>query len=344
MTAKRKTNKNPLTLVYALAVAACVIIVAVLAVWNYVSLRQESEGSWVYIPGNSTPAAIRDSLLKADEDFGERVFRLWELTGGRPEAAHGAYMFPRGTKAISAARAISKGHQSPVKVTFNNLRTVGQLAERVASKMEFTPDDFLAACDSILPQSGFRKSEYAAAFLPDSYEFYWTAPASKVVSTLLDYRNRFWNDTRRAQAEKLGLTPAGVATIASIVEEETGKTDEQPTVARLYINRLKRNMPLQADPTVKFAVGDFSLRRIGARQLAVESPYNTYKHPGLPPGPIRIPEKATIERVLTAQPHGYLYMCAKEDFSGRHNFATDFETHKRNAARYQAALNRRGIK
>lgn len=344
MTAKKKNKKNPLTLVYAMAVGACVIIVAVLAVWNYVSLRQESEGSWVYIPENSTPAAIRDSLLKVDEDFGGRVFRLWELTGGRPESTRGAYLFPRGTKAISAARAISKGHQTPVKVTFNNLRTVDQLAERVATKMEFTPDDFLAACDSILPPAGFKKAEYAAAFLPDSYEFYWTAPASKVVSTLLDYRNRFWNDSRRAQADKLGLTPTGVATIASIVEEETGKTDEQPTVARLYINRLQRNMPLQADPTVKFAVGDFSLRRIGARHLAVESPYNTYKHPGLPPGPIRIPEKATIERVLSAQPHDYIYMCAKEDFSGRHNFATDFATHKRNAARYQAALNRRGIK
>ena len=142
----------------------------------------------------------------------------------------------------------------------------------------------------------------------------------------------------------MGLTPDEVAVIASIVEEETAKSDERGKVARLYINRLRKGMPLQADPTVKFAVGDFSLRRIGAKHLAVESPYNTYRHTGLPPTPIRIAEKSTLEAVLNAPEHNYLYMCAREDFSGYHNFTASFAEHRRNAFRYRAALDARGIK
>ena len=141
----------------------------------------------------------------------------------------------------------------------------------------------------------------------------------------------------------MGLTPVDVATIASIVEEETAKSDERPKVARLYINRVDRNMPLQADPTVKFAVGDFSLRRITNKHLQGESPHHTYLHAGLPPGPIRIAAKSTLEAVLNAPMHNYLYMCAKEDFSGYHNFAVDYNTHLNNARRYQAELNRRKI-
>ncbi len=165
-----------------------------------------------------------------------------------------------------------------------------------------------------------------------------------MVRRLLDYRNRFWSKERRSKAASLGLTPSQVATIASIVEEETAKADEKPKVARLYLNRLKKGIKLQADPTVKFATGDFTLRRITGKHLAIESPYNTYKVNGLPPGPIRIPAAATIDAVLNAPKHDYIYMCAKEDFSGYHNFASDYATHMANARRYQAELNRRGIR
>ena len=160
----------------------------------------------------------------------------------------------------------------------------------------------------------------------------------------MDYRNRFWDKSRRSKAARLGLTPAEVATIASIVEEETAKTDEKPKVARLYLNRLQKGIKLQADPTVKFASGDFSLRRITGKHLAIESPYNTYKISGLPPGPIRVPASSTLDAVLNAPNHNYIYMCAKEDFSGYHNFASDYATHQANARRYQAELNRRGIR
>ena len=218
-----------------------------------------------------------------------------------------------------------------------------QLSERIASQLQCTPDEFMRACEEVLPDSGFSRQNFPAAFIPDSYEFYWSATPANVVRRLLDYRNRFWNKERRAKAKELNLTPAQVATVASIVEEETAKADEKPKVARLYLNRLKKGIKLQADPTVKFASGDFSLRRITGKYLAIESPYNTYKVNGLPPGPIRIPAGSTIDAVLNAPQHDYIYMCAKEDFSGYHNFASDYSTHMANARRYQAELNRRGI-
>ena len=153
----------------------------------------------------------------------------------------------------------------------------------------------------------------------------------------------FWNEQRRAKAQEIGLTQVEVAILASIVEEESAVSDEYPTIAGLYINRLKRGMPLQADPTVKFAVGDISLQRILNTHLEVESPYNTYKHIGLPPGPIRIPSIKGLDAVLNYRQHNYLYMCAKEDFSGRHNFAVTLGEHNRNADRYRSQLNKRKI-
>ena len=156
-------------------------------------------------------------------------------------------------------------------------------------------------------------------------------------------RDTFWNPDRIAKARELGLDPVGVTTIASIVAEETSKADERPKVARLYLNRLSRGMKLQADPTVKFAIGDFSLRRIGGSMLNIDSPYNTYRVKGLPPGPIRIVDPQLIDDVLNAPAHNYIYMCAREDFSGYHNFSTDYATHQANAKRYQAELDRRKI-
>ena len=154
---------------------------------------------------------------------------------------------------------------------------------------------------------------------------------------------RFWNKDRRDKAQALGMTPIEVATLASIVEEETNASPEKPIVAGLYINRLHRGMPLQADPTVRFAVGDFERQRITHADLSINSPYNTYLHAGLPPGPIRIATPQGLDAVLNYARHNYLYMCAKEDFSGRHNFASNYAEHLRNARRYQQALNKRKI-
>lgn len=160
----------------------------------------------------------------------------------------------------------------------------------------------------------------------------------------MNERRRFWNEERSNKAKKLNLTPEEVATLASIIDEETNNDEEKPVVAGMYINRLKRGMPLQADPTVKYAIGDPTRQRILKKDLATDSPYNTYKYKGLPPGPIRIPTIQAIESVLNYTKHNYLYMCAKEDFSGKHNFARTLTEHNANARRYQAALNKLNIK
>ena len=176
------------------------------------------------------------------------------------------------------------------------------------------------------------------------YELYWTLQPKALLERMNKEAQKFWNDKRVLEAKQLGLTPDEVMTVASIVEQETAYNPEKPMVAGMYLNRLNQKMPLQADPTVKFALGDFALRRILHEHLRVNSPYNTYKVKGLPPGPICIPSVESINAVLHRANHNYLYMCAKEDFSGSHNFATTYAEHQKNATKYAAALNARGIR
>ena len=329
-------------------IVAAVVAVAALGVAWFVYSRlgavYDGEKVRIYVPAGVTERSLQDTLVSRLGDFGEDVYFAWRMQRPVVGRAHGSYVIDPGDKALSVSRRLKIGNQSPVKLTFNNIRTLDQLADHLASRMEWGAGDFKAACDSVLPPKGFKTQEYPAAFIPDTYEFFWTASAVDVVKKLSDIRDDFWSDERRAAAAALGLTPVKTATLASIVEEETAKADERPLVARLYLNRLDRGMLLQADPTVKFAVGDFSLRRILGKHLAVESPYNTYKNAGLPPGPIRIVERSTLDAVLNAPRHSYIYMCAKDDFSGYHNFASDLSTHNANAARYHRALSHRNIR
>ncbi len=316
------------------------------AYWCHVAYSRYDGDSdlWIYIPANSTSTFIEEELTQKAGEAGKHAARLWQWFKGDPQKAHGAYKLSPGESSLKIFKTISRGAQTPIKLTFNNIRTVDQLASRISSRMEMDSIEFCHAMDSILPEKGFKKSQYIAAFLPDTYEFYWTATPEKVLKTLLKYRDNFWNDSRRGKAEELGLTPIEVATVASIAEEETNDKAERAIVGRLYINRLKKGMPLQADPTIKFAVNDFSIKRITQKHLESSSPYNTYKFAGLPPGPIRMPEATTIDDVLNSKPNNYIYMCAKEDFSGRHNFTSDYATHQKNAARYRQELNKRNIK
>ncbi len=301
----------------------------------------------VNIPKDATKDMVKDSLTSSlGDDYGSLVYRLWSIASGDPLRSHGSYLVEPGASALRTANDISKGHQTPVRVTLANMRTLDDLTKKLAAKIEASPADIKKAVHSMLSTDAkySKPEEFVAAFVPDTYEFYWTDSPETVISKLVAERDNFWNHERLAKAEALGLSPVEVTTLASIVEEESNKSDELPMIARLYMNRLDKGMKLQADPTVKYAVGDFSLRRITGQHLRVESPYNTYKNVGLPPGPIRIPRKSTIDAVLDAPQHNYIFMCAKEDFSGRHNFAADYKTHQQNARRYQAQLNRRGIR
>ncbi len=258
----------------------------------------------------------------------------------------GVYELHPGMSARQLAAKLARGSQKPVRVTFNNMRTVDQFAERVAEQLCFSPEKLksLLHNDSVVSSLGFTRQTLPAMFLPDTYEFYWTVSPEAFLQKMKREYDRFWQGERKEKAQRLGLSPVEVATLASIVEEETNKADELGKVAALYMNRLRRGMLLQADPTVKFACGDFTLKRVLNKHLAVESPYNTYRVAGLPPGPIRIASKRGLDAVLDHKRHSYLYMCAREDFSGYHNFATTLAEHNRNAQRYQRELNRRGIR
>lgn len=340
---KKKNRKWFRTVCRVLAVLAVVCGIAGFIIYSYASKAYEGERVRIYVDASKGESALRDSVVKRlGDDYGGRVFKIWRHISDASELKSGSYVVEPGEKAWRLAGRISNQRQNPVKVTFNNLRTFGQLIGRLDAQLLADSASLAAATDSLLGAGGVAKANYAAHFLPDTYEFYWNEPAADVVKKITGHYERFWNESRKAKAADLHLTSDEVAVIASIVEEETNKADERPSVARLYLNRLDAKMKLQADPTVKFALGDFTIKRVLNKHLQVNSPYNTYKYPGLPPGPIRIPEASTLDAVLDAPDHDYIYMCAREDFSGYHNFASDYATHQANAKKYQAALDRNG--
>ena len=258
----------------------------------------------------------------------------------------GAYRFDASINTLTLFRRLSNGHQTPVKVVIPSVRTLSRLARSLDRQLMPDSTEFarLVSDSAFCASLGFSLETMPALFIPNTYEAYWNTDAETFIQRMKKEYERFWTQERKDKAQACGLTPVEVSTLASIVEEETANKSEMPMVAELYLNRLQAGMPLQADPTIKFSLQEFGLRRILHKHLEVESPYNTYKHAGLPPGPIRIASMQGIESVLNHAQHDYLYMCAKEDFSGTHNFAATFAEHQANARRYQQALNKRNIR
>jgi len=240
---------------------------------------------------------------------------------------------------------LRSGVQEPVKITINKSRSIIKIAEQIGSKIEADESDLymLLNDNKFLSKYGKTRETAFTLFIPDTYYFNWNTSASQFLERMHDETIKFWDNDRRNLAKAINMTPDEVYTLASIVEEETLKNDEKPDVAGVYLNRLRIGMPLQADPTVKFAVGDFEIKRILNRHLTVESPYNTYKHRGLPPGPICTPSKSSIDAVLNYHKHKYLYFCARDDFSGYHAFARNLIEHNVNAEKYRKALNKNRI-
>ncbi|MDR0685949.1 MAG: endolytic transglycosylase MltG [Dysgonamonadaceae bacterium] len=258
----------------------------------------------------------------------------------------GRYVLSQSFSLFDVLRIFRNGEQTPVNVTFQGVRLKTDFADRISEQLMFDRDELLEKMNDIEFCSMFEldTSNILTLFIPDTYEMYWNVSAKNFIVKLAHEHRRFWNGERISKAYGIPLLPEEVSVLASIVEEETAVREDYPVIAGLYINRLRRGMPLQADPTVKFAVGDFSLRRILHVHLDVDSPYNTYRHTGLPPGPIRIPSVTAIEAVLNYAHHNYLYMVADSDLSGRTNFASTLKEHNRNAQKYREALNRRGIR
>ena len=339
----RRAHRLPQKYLIAIAVVAVLVL---LYIGSFFKGCGKPEGM-VYVPKHATTEMVVDSIRKhCGDDMAGKVKTLLLFNSVDWEKRVGAYKVGPETSAFKLARRLHSGAQSPVRVAFTNVRTMDQLARIFDRKLQMSRDEFLkvAYSDSTLHMLGnIKREELPAFFIPDTYEFYWGVSPKRLISTMHDCYDRYWTDERKQKAEAEGLTPIEVSTIASIVQEETASAKEYPKVARLYINRYKKGMRLQADPTVKFAIGDFSIRRITGEMLKTDSPYNTYRVTGLPPGPIRFATKSGLDAVLNADKHDYLYMCAKEDFSGTHNFATTYAEHMLNARRYQAALNARGI-
>ena len=253
----------------------------------------------------------------------------------------GRYELKRGMNNFQLVRILRSGRQTPVRLTFNNMRTKQQLAARLGSELMADSTSILKLLNdtAFLATYHLNPATSISLFIPNTYEVFWNVNANQLFDRMNREYTKFWTDDRKAKAAAIPLTPSEVSTLASIVEEETNNKTDRPKVAGLYINRLKKGMPLQADPTLKFAVGDFSLKRIGIKQILFISPYNTYRNHGLPPGPIRVATESGIDAVLNYAHHNYIYMCASETLNGEHKFASNWADHQANAKKYQQKLN-----
>ncbi len=301
---------------------------------------------YLYVPTGSSFETLMDSLKSSKVLINEESFinaaKLKNLNTAKP----GRYKLQNGMTNRTLINMLAIGSQSPVRLTLaGNIRTKEKLAEIVSRYIEPDSTSLLAAFNdnAFLEQYGVNSNTMLAICILNTYEFYWNTSPDDFITRMFKEFNRFWTDERNEKLEQTGLSRIEVITLASIVAEETIKTDEMPKVAGVYLNRLKKGVLLQADPTVKYAVGDFSIRRVLNSHTEYDSPYNTYKYAGLPPGPICIPSTAAIDAVLNAEKHDYYYFCAKSDFSGYHAFAKTLAQHNQNAKAYQQALNKEKI-
>lgn len=342
-----KSNANARLLLWILISVAVLICLGMLTIAPYMMNGSEKDAI-VRIPRGATKETVADTLRKYfPEDYSDKVMRLLTVYGFDPEERHGLYEIPKGATPFATMRRLSRGGQTPVRLTINGFRSLPYLAQRMGLKMEFSPEELMAKVTDpeYISKYGLTPDQALALFLEDTYEVYWTNTPEEVLDKIGQNYLNYWNEGRKAMAyDSMQLTPADMMIIASIVDEETNQTLEKGRIGRLYVNRLDKGMPLQADPTVRFALNDYSLRRVTNQHTRVESPYNTYLHKGLPPGPIRTTSRRTLTEILDSEPSSDLYMCARPDFSGFHNFASTYDEHLENARAYQRELDEKGIK
>ena len=258
----------------------------------------------------------------------------------------GKYRLHKGMGNKKLIRMLALGKQEQIKLSFQNVRLKETFAGMIGRKLEADSASLIHLLDSadFLKPYGFTPDNVYVMFLPNSYEMYWNGPPENFFKRMNDEYQKFWTLERKEQAKAAGLTPIQASILASIVDAEALYNDEMPTIAGLYLNRLNRGMKLESDPTVIFALKDFTIRRVLNKYLVFNSPYNTYLNVGLPPGPIMMPSISAVKAVLNHKTHNYIYMCTKEDFSGYHNFATNMADHLVNARKFHQALNDRNIK
>ncbi|MEQ3499665.1 endolytic transglycosylase MltG [Tenacibaculum sp. SSH1-16] len=303
----------------------------------------------IYIGSNASFIDVKKQLsefVKHPENF------VWVAERKKfTQPKGGKYLLKKGMNMNDVVNLLRSGNQTPITLSFNNQDTLEKLAGRIAEQIEADSISLLQAMQdpSFLATNKFTEKSALGMYIPNSYEFYWNTSAEKFRDKMLREYNRFWTSARLEKAKKLNLSKEEVITLASIVQKETAKKIERPVVAGLYLNRLRDNWPLQADPTVIYAIKevkgqDFVVKRVLNKDLVIDSPYNTYKNTGLPPTLIAMPDISSIDAVLNHQKHNYYYMCASVDKIGFHEFANSLAQHNRNAVKYQQWINQQGIK
>lgn len=333
----------------------CVIIILIVGyLYCFSSFSKSSTTQYVYIDADDNIDSVYNKLSPIASKVPFQAFHtLTHHSGYADHIRTGRYAIHPGDGSLSVWRHLKNGLQEPVNLTIPSVRTMDKLAAELSKKLMLDSATIYKALDdeAICAKYGYTTMTIPCVFIPNTYDIYWNTSIEKLLDRMKKESDKFWTFERTQKAKAMNLTPEQVITLASIVDEETANNAEKPMIAGMYYNRLMfrdaeypEGMPLQADPTIKFAWKQFELKRIYNNLLHIDSPYNTYKNTGLPPGPIRIPSVAGIDAVLNHVHHDYLYMCAKEDFSGTHNFARTYQEHLQNAAKYTKALNERGIK
>lgn len=338
---------NPRLRFYYPAIICALIALAIGYFYFFAPLSKEESTTFLYIDADDNIDSVFAKIDRVATGHGRTGFHtMARHTSYANNIRTGRYAVEPGEGPLTVFRRMKNGMQTPVSLTIPSVRTADKLAAHLGRKLMVDSTDVINALrdEATCERLGYDTATIVSMFIPNTYDIYWNITLEKLLERMQTECNHFWNAGRMSRATALGLKPTEVVTLASIVDEETSDDGEKPMIAGMYYNRLQMGMPLQADPTIKFALKQFELKRIWNNLLNVNSPYNTYRNTGLPPGPIRIPTVAGIDAVLNLVRHDYLYMCAKEDFSGTHNFARTYQEHLQNAAKYSKALNERGIK
>ena len=329
-----------------LAVCGLLLILGLLTYYAFSSVSNVETTQYIYIDEDDT----QDSVIAKIQPFANLIGMttlntLIRHSGYSENIRTGRYAIEPGDGPITIFRKLKSGRQTSLNLTIPESRTMDRLAAILSNKLMLDSATIAEALTSqeVCEKLGYDTCTIAAMFVPNTYDVYWNMSIDELLQRMQKEHDRFWKGDREAKAAEMQMTPIEVCTLASIIDEETSNNTEKPMIAGMYLNRLKEGMPLQADPTIKFALKQFELKRIYNKLLNTESPYNTYRNEGLPPGPIKIASIKGIDAVLNYTSHDYLYMCAKEDFSGTHNFARTYQEHLKNADKYTKALNERGI-
>ena len=344
---EKETKKFNSRIYLYIAAAGLVFIIALTAYFFLAPLSKAEDVQYVYIDRDDTQDSVFAKLSPIANNTAMTGFKtLVRHTSYGNNIRTGRYAIQSGEGAFTVYRHLKNGQQSSMRLTIPEVRTMERLSSVLGQKLML---DSAEIADALLSEEtcqhyGYDTATIAAMFVPNTYEVYWNTSLNSFLERMQREHDRFWQGERQAKAAQRQLTPEEVCTLASIIDEETANNAEKPMIAGMYLNRLEKGMPLQADPTIKFALKQFELKRIWQKLLTIDSPYNTYKNEGLPPGPIKVASIQGIDAVLNAIDHDYLYMCAKEDFSGTHNFAVTYQEHLQNAAKYTKALNEKGIK